>query len=141
MHKKIYVYTATILNILLLFGLCLTAHAGPGITDKQAVQCILGEARSQGYAEMLGIAEVLRRRGSIRGVYGCGVDFSREMPYIKAKKIDAMAALAWANSAHTDTAKGATHWEGTAFKTPYWAKNMIKTVTIGKTNFYREGRK
>jgi hypothetical protein len=33
---------------------------------------------------------------------------------------------------------GATHWEGTAFKKPYWVKGMLLVATIGNQNFYRE---
>jgi hypothetical protein len=58
--------------------------------------------------------------------------------FLFSKKILETANRAWKDSAHTNITSGATHWEGTAFKTPYWAKDMILTATIGRQRFYKE---
>ena len=112
------------------------------ISEDVAVSCILGEARSEyshaGYPAFLAVAEVLRRRGSTQGVYGCGADFSAEEPYLRLKGLDKEAVRAWRESLSSNITGKATHWENvSAFGEPYWAKGMTKTVKIGLHQFYR----
>ena len=102
----------------------------------QEVFCVIGEAEGEGYTGMLAVAEAIRNRGSLKGVYGC---FS---PRVKENKYSVatlkLALQAWVDSEDSNITKGATHWEGTAFKTPYWAKGMTVTATIGRQRFYKE---
>lgn len=116
------------------------AHAGYSysrkeyITNDRAVSAILGEARGEGYAGMYAVACAIRNRGHLRGVYGAGYDYHRERPEVWQKALNA-----WENSATgPDVTHGAADWESVDFKRPYWAKNMVQTVRIGKHIFYRE---
>jgi spore germination cell wall hydrolase CwlJ-like protein len=36
-----------------------------------------------------------------------------------------------------DFTNGATHFESTSFKTPYWANGMKVTLVLGKHRFYK----
>lgn len=111
--------------------------ANAEITEDELLKCVLGEARSQGIEEMQAIAEVIRRRDSKNGVYGCFVDFSHEYPYMEAVGIIKVAKKAVHGSKTSNLSKGATHFEGTAFKKPYWANSMEEVTQIGETLFYR----
>ena len=125
-----------------ILALCTTAEAQVILPADIACHCILGEARgeyrTEGYKAFLAVAEVLRRRVSTQGVYGCKASLAKELPYLRAVGLDKEALRAWNESKHTNITLGATHWESTDFKEPYWAKGMIKTVKIGKHQFYRE---
>jgi spore germination cell wall hydrolase CwlJ-like protein len=103
-------------------------------TDKE-VLCIIGEAEGEGYIGMLAVGEAIRNRGTLKGVYGC------KAPRVVGRKYSnatlKIATKAWLDSKNTNTVKGATHWEGTAFKVPYWAKSMKVTATIGRQRFYK----
>lgn len=111
------------------------------ITDSQAVHCILGEAqgeyRTHGRKAFLAVAEGIRNRGHIRGVYGCKADMSKDMPYLKAKGLDDAALYAWWESERTNIVNGADHWESIDFSEPWWAKDMIVTAKVGKHVFYK----
>jgi len=108
------------------------------ITEERLLHCVLGEARSQGKNEMQAIAEVIRRRGSEKGVYGCSVDFSKEKAYMRAVGKIKMAKKAVSGSLKSNLSNGATHFEGVKFKKPYWANSMKEVSKIGDTIFYRK---
>jgi len=113
------------------------------IPQAQAVRCILGEARGeyakQGERAFVAIAEVLRRRGSTQGVYGCTDTIpAKDMVYMKAKGYFRIAEQAWKKSATTNITNRATHWESTDFPVPYWAEKMKVVAIIGKHKFYKE---
>lgn len=117
------------------------AFAGE-IPEETAVHCILGEARGEGYASMLGHAEALRTRGSTRGVYGCNVNLNKEMPYLRATGILTQARQAWEASKTSKTVSGAQFW-ASKIVDGKWATRMRKagfvlTATIGNTEFYKE---
>jgi spore germination cell wall hydrolase CwlJ-like protein len=83
---------------------------------------------------MTAVAEVIRRRGSLRGIYGLNaphVDKEPSWVWTQAKK-------AWDDSATSDITHGATHFESTDFKTPYWTKGMKEVAHIGKHKFYKK---
>ena len=125
-----------ILLILLSLSLGSIAWAEPRepISDKNAIRAILGEARGEGYAGMYAVACAIRNRGSLKGVYG----LKASMPDL-TPKVAQEAKKAWFNSlSGPDVTLGASFWEGTRFKKPYWAKKMVETVTIGHQRFYRE---
>ena len=110
-----------------------TAQAS--ITEAQAVRILIGEASNQGARGMQAVAEVLRRRGSIKGFYG-----------LKAKHVDrqpkwvwAQAKKAWEQSRTSNLTNGATLFENEeAFGKPYWAKKLKPVAKIGSHVFYAE---
>ncbi len=108
----------------------ITGAAAP-ITEQQAVQAILGEARGESDHGMLAVACAIRNRNSLRGVYG----FSAKFTVTPALRDRAVAA--WRFSAGCDIVGNADHWESTDFKKPKWAAAMVQTVTVGKHVFYR----
>lgn len=107
---------------------------GKEIPYSDAVQVIVGEAANQGLKGMICVAEVLRRRGSIKGFYGFQADRSAE-----PKEIWEMAAKAWKESASTNFTHGADHFDNVrAFGPPWWAKYCIKTYEYKDHVFYKE---
>jgi len=112
------------------------------IPEDIAIQCILGEARGEyaehGYPAFIAIADALRNRGTVVGVYGCKVDMGKERQFLANKGYYRAARQAWLESKTANVVKGASHWESTDFKTPYWAKDMVVTYQVGKHKFYRE---
>jgi hypothetical protein len=121
-------------SLILVFW-CRTAHADEVIPKE--VYCVIGEAEGEGEIGMEAVAEAIRNRGSLKGVYGCSAPRVRKHLY--SARILRQAQQAWERSAGSgDITFGATHWEGTAFKTPYWAKDMIITATIRNQRFYKE---
>lgn len=122
--------------------------ASADITEDQAVKCILGEARGEGYESLLAHSEAIRARGHLKGVYGCKADYSREMTYLRSKGILAQAHRAWRESRTSKTVKGATYWGSTIVDKAWIAKmeshGYIRTATIKNTAFYynpKEGKK
>lgn len=116
-------------------------------TDDQAIQCILGESRGEIYYGQVAVAEVLRRRGGTLGFYGASSIREKDGHFYaiengQAKllpdKVVNKARKAWAESKTSDWSRGATHFEGDAFKRPYWSKGMILTAHIGSQQFFKE---
>ena len=123
-----------VLAVLLIFtaAVCQASTIVP-----KEVYCVIGEAEGEGAIGMEAVAEAIRNRGHIKGVYGC--NSKRVQKKLYSQKTLDIATRAWEQSAGgDDITGGATHWEGTAFKTPYWAKDMIVTATIGRQRFYKE---
>lgn len=106
-----------------------------GFSDSQAIKAIIGEAESEGYQGMLAVACALRNRGTLEGVYGANSKRVREKLY--PKYVHEKASKAWAESIKRDVVNGATHWESTDFKRPYWADSMREVARIGKHIFYK----
>lgn len=118
--------------------ICAPAQAGQkvAISEHSAVLAIIGEAEGEPYKGKVAVAEVIRTRGSLKGVYGIKAPRVVQKKY--SQKTYNECLKAWRESATSNITKGSTHWEGTKFKTPYWAKNMIVMVTIGNQRFYKE---
>ena len=124
-----------------VFSVLDTAHADT-ISDKEAVQCLLGEARGEGFNAMVAHAEAIRNRGHLKGVYGCKADFKKEMPYLTSKGIVKDAYRAWELSKTTNRVDGADHW-GSLIVDKAWIKKMersgyIRTATVNNTAFYKK---
>lgn len=124
-----------LLGIILISG-CQDISFANTISDKKAVMAILGEAENQSLVGMIAVGEVIRTRGSLRGVYG----------YLNVKKryaniplrLKKEALYAWHKSAHTQFSHGATNWENVSrFGWPYWAKNMTVVAQIGDHVFLK----
>lgn len=106
---------------------------GVCLDEGLAVRAIIGEASGEGFKGMQAVGEAIRNRGTLHGVYGAKakhVDLEPEWVWKRAEK-------AWEASAKSDLVKGASFWESTEFKTPYWAKDMTVTAQIGKHKFYK----
>ena len=139
MEKGIIQYTvvATIINLIILCIACAMSF-GSEIPKTRFVNAIIGEAEGEVYKGKLAVACTIRERGSLRGVYGERAP--RVLQHKYSPKVFVDAVRAYEESANTNNCEfvgGATHWEGTKFKTPYWAKNMIVTATIGNQRFYK----
>ena len=129
----------TVCGIGLLIAFCsivgIGYAQGVDLDEAQAVRAIIGEASGEGLMGMTAVAEAIRNRGHLRGVYGAT---SRHVD-TEPRWVWEMAREAWVNSRVTNLVKGADHWENTkAFGEPYWAKSMVKTAQVGSHSFYRK---
>ncbi len=95
---------------------------------------MIGEAASEGFDGMVAISCAIRNRGTLKGVYGLNAKHVDNEP----RWVWQMAERAYYTSFDKDVTNGATHWESTNFKVPYWAKDMTVTAKIGKHIFYKE---
>lgn len=104
--------------------------SGAEIPEHIAVNCILGEARGEGYGGMLAVAEAMRNRGHIKGIDGCAY---------QPKEIDPIqqAFKAWHEAKLSNITNGADHWHAD-WMTPWWAKYGKITAKIGAHIFYKE---
>lgn len=127
---------ALALALVFIVASCGVVHASV-IKDEDAIRAIIGEASSEGKDGMRAVASAIRNRGTLKGVYGLHAKHVNREP----KWVWAMAKRAWADSKEYDYANQATHWEGTAFKVPYWAKSMKMVKQVGNQKFYKEIRK
>lgn len=102
------------------------------LTEREAVSCILGEARGEGLIGMTAVGEAMRNRGTIKGVYGCGYVPKPTDPIKEAKQ-------AWEDSEYTNITNGATMWENIiAFGKPSWYNCVVETITIKNHTFFKE---
>ena len=126
--------TSFLLLIILLSGPCDMKPAFAQIDPNQAIKAIVGEAENQGFLGMQAVAEAIRNRGTLDGVYGLKSSRLKKAP----KWVFMQAEKAWEASESSNLVKGATHWENIkAFGVPYWAKSMKKTATVKDHAFYR----
>ena len=135
-EATILVWCIALAAMLILVSSCGVVHAEE-IKDKDAVRAIIGEASGEGLAGMRAVASAIRNRGHLRGVFGLRAKHVNSEP----SWVWAMAKKAWADSKRYDYVNQATHWEGTSFKIPYWAKSMKLVKRVGNQNFYKEVRK
>lgn len=121
-----------LVGIVLLISSCQVAHASE-IPENLAVRAIIGEASGEGLEGMRCVASAIRNRGNLKGVYGLNAKHVDSQP----KWVWKLARQAWKESATQDFSCGASFWEGTAFKKPYWAKDMVVVKTVKNQRFYR----
>lgn len=117
----------------LLFLLMFSRQAF-AVTEQEAVRCIMGEARGESFEGKVGVAEVIRKRGSTKGLYGCTAKFK------EPKRVWDEALRAWRKSARTRTTKDATMFENVEeFGWPRtWDRKKVKFVTkIDGHDFYK----
>lgn len=117
--------------ILLALLVCLPTPAQ--ITDRQAVEAIIGESASEPFQSKLAIAGALRNRNSLAGVRGYR---NQSMIQRQPARIWSDANRAWAQSKTNDLSHGACFWESSNFPTPPWSTHMTHTATVGKFNFF-----
>ena len=134
--KKWMILCTAVLTSITLTGCSDVAFA---YTRNEAVTAIVGEASGEGGRDrvkklqaMTMVAEAIRNRRSLKGVYG--LTAGRKEP----RWVWNLAEQAWENSAHTNLTKKATHWENVrAFGKPSWMKEMEITVTYLNHVFMR----
>lgn len=117
---------------------CIASCSRPGYayTTDQAVKCVVGEASNQGYTGMLAVSEVIRARGSLKGLYGCKASHAATEPRWVWKQ----ARKAYIASASTNITRGANAFENVkAFGYPYWAASCTETVKIKDQSFFKCG--
>lgn len=117
---------------LIIFLFTTTAYART--YDEQAVDCIVGEASSEGYIGMLSVAESIRNRGSLRGVYGC------KAKHIENESNDTydLAVLAWSNSNFTVWQWKANSWGTDAdIAKNHMNRNCQKIMRIEHHTFFK----
>lgn len=117
-----------ILKLTLAFSILSSPAFAEDITN-----CVLGEASGEGYLGMVAVAEAIRNRGTLKGVYGCKAKFVKNEP----EWVFILARKAILEAKTSNLTNGATHWESVDFKRPYWADSMVETVQIGKHVFYK----
>jgi hypothetical protein len=123
----------------LMTVILLSVASADEIPKTKFVDAIIGEAEGEPYQGKLAVACAIRNRGTLQGVYGVNAPRVRQHKYSTKVFVDSVRA--YEESAHPESCEfidGASFWEGTSFKTPYWAKNMVVTATIGRQRFYRE---
>ncbi len=104
------------------------------------VKAIIGEAEGEAQEGMDTIACAIKNRGTLHGVYGLYSKRVEERLYSRETWNKALLALWMAEDPQycDQLIHGAQYWEGSKFKTPYWAKHMTLTAVIGNQRFYRK---
>lgn len=116
---------------------CVPVYANYSFSDADAVNAILGEARGEPYAGMVAVGEVIRHRGSLKGLVGR--DFSGLVP----PHDRLVANLAWQESASSDLTHGATLFENIAafgFPKSWDREKVVCVAQIGHHWFFKEIR-
>lgn len=125
---------ACIIIALFLIFTASIAHAEQ-IPETVAIRVLIGEAANQGEHGMICVAEVLRRRGSVKGFYGYKakhVDQRPEWVWQQAKR-------AWRKSAYTNYTKNATMFENVkAFGKPCWMDRCVEVYRHKDHIFFTE---
>ena len=108
-----------------------------GLNGRLAVHVITAEAADQNLWSMIGVGEVIRHRGKIKGFSV----LKKDLPaFYKAQSasVRSRACTAWILSRFTNLTQSATHFENvTAFGPPPWESSMKKTVKLGDHQFYK----
>jgi hypothetical protein len=116
-------------------ALLIAGSANAAVQEQKAVRTIIGEAANQGERGMICVAEVIRRRGSVRGFYGYRAKHVDQQPAWVWKQ----ARRAWKRSAKTNYTRGATLFDNIqAFGQPRWAKKSVKVYKWRDHTFYKE---
>ena len=108
-----------------------------GLDGRLAVRVITAEAADQRFWAMIGVGEVIRHRGAIRGFSVLKKDL--EVFYRKQRSgVRCKAQAAWVLSRLTNLTQGATHFENVRqFGAPPWEAQMRKTVHLDDLQFYK----
>lgn len=136
---------ATILMVLalimtILISSCAMAASSVKLTDKTAVLAIIGEAEAESQTGRIAVAEVIRKRGNLHGIYGIN------SPRVKAHKYSNNTALlaksAWFDSRYTNYSHNADGWGNKSdiekFKRQGWFKNCEIVAVIGNHYFWKK---
>ena len=126
---------------------------GEGDQENQVpIATIILEAQGEPFNGQVAVGEVIRNRVSKRWStprrvclapkqFSCWnqTAWFEERLRLVSKSVHEVAIDAWAKSATSDLTHGATHYFNPRLAKPSWARKMVKTVTIGSHEFYREG--
>lgn len=108
------------------------------VPDALAIRAIIGEASGEGYRGMLAVAEGIRNRGHLNGVYGLKARHIRK----EAPKVWRAAEKAWKASSRSNLTGGATVWgnkkDVSKFKKTTWFRRYRQTAKIGNHYFFAE---
>lgn len=116
------------------------------ISQEDKLKAILGEAEGEGLDGMRAISSAIDNRGTLKGVYGKDAIIIKDGQYYRKtdkglRKLSPLvikqAKQAIEDANKKDYADGATNWEGTAFKEPYWAKSMTFVKQVKNQKFYK----
>lgn len=127
-------YAARVMLATALMTVIFYVPARAAVSDTEAIRAIVGEAANQGYDGMTAVGEVIRRRGSVRGLYGHkAMNHRYELPWVWAQ-----ARLAWDRSAYTNLTHGATLFENIyAFGFPEsWDREKVVCVATVKDQYF-----
>lgn len=134
---KNYLIFSIVIISLFLISPNVFAYPTP-LTEDAALRVIIGEAANQDLRGMICVAEVLRRRGTIKGFYGYHAKHIAREP----KSTWKLAKQAWEQSKSTNYTNGADHFENIRhFSKPWWAKHFEKTYEYKDHVFYKDVRK
>lgn len=127
------------LCLFFIFQGCGLVHAEP-LTDKTAVLAVIGEAEGESQTCRIAIAETIRKRGSLKGIYGA--HSKRVLAHKYSNKSFLLARAAWWDSQHTNYSKGASGWGNKSdlvkFKKCGWFRNCQVVAQIDGTYFWKE---
>lgn len=128
---------------LFLIFICSCAHPKEAhaevFTDKTAILALIGEAEDQSQTCKIAIGEVLRRRGSLQGVYG--IHAKRVLTHKYSSQVALLARAAWFDSRFTNYSRGAQGWGNSQdlikFRQCKWFKNCEIVAHIDGTYFWK----
>ncbi len=117
--------------------------SSPALNTQNAINAIIGEAEAEPMEGKIAIAEVIRNKGNLRGVYGINSPRVR----LASRAVRKDSELAWAKKG-TNLTRGATvwgnaddvrKWKARAKKYPrHWFNRMYQTAQIGRHFFFAE---
>jgi hypothetical protein len=132
----------------LIAALCLVEEPIPCLADpftgieQCAVLAIVGEAEGESMQGKIAVAEVIRRRGSLKGVYGHKSNRVVNKHYSASCYADSVKA--WELSKTSNLTDEADGWGNESdirkFKTQAWFKNCRVIKQIGNHYFWKDIR-
>jgi hypothetical protein len=136
-HKRAMKFAGRVMPLVFLLMASSVVHA---YTFVDEVKAVIGEAEGEPQQGKEAVACAIHNRGTLKGVYGLRAPRVANELYSVRTWHDAVIAVYTAqDEAYCNgLIHGAQYWEGTAFKTPLWARKMTLTATIGHQRFYRK---
>lgn len=128
-------YLITIIILLTVSGYV----SASSIPDSKAIAAIIGEAEGESLQGKIAVAEVIRNRGSLKGIYG--VSAPRVVKKLYSAQTLADATRAWELSKTSNLTGGAMGWGNASdirkFKTQKWFKKCRVVKQIGNHYFWK----
>jgi len=119
-------------KLISLFLLTSTLTTSAKLNENQCVNAIVGEASGEPYLAKVGVAAVIRTRGSLQGVYGTHAN------HHESAKVVETCRKAWNESETFDPTHGCNAFGGMIDDHYFIGKLHLKPVlTIGHTRFYK----
>lgn len=143
-EESYHVPAFILITCLLIAGLMLLVFIGKAhaYTQEEEIKAIIGEAEGEPQTGRVAVACAINNRRSLQGVYGLHAYRVTHKLYTNMVYNDVIRDIKIAEDKNycDDLIHGAQYWEGTNFKTPYWARKMKLTAIIGHQRFYREDK-